>query len=372
MWATGQAVAVMLGLVVISAGWWLIPAIIGPDTALAASIRWFLPWYGVPFLGSLCAIVWLQGTGRLRSFNISRATVHVVQATGAVALFVAGSHSVRQFAIVMLVGVAACWFVAGSLGPVRSALATGPSRSLARHMLHYGSRVQFGNWASAANVHLDQLLLAVFAMPDSLGVYIVAVSYANLVMTIPSSAAFVMLPDVIQHQRDGTGRACLEQWYRRLLWVTLLAAAAISILGSFIVPFAFGPDFQAAVPLLVLLVPAATVLGMNEILLTAFRGAGRPELGSQAQVIGLVVTVAALAALMPAYGVYGAAAASLLAYGASHLYLTRLAVVVFGTDLQSLCIPTRNDLAAVRDAWLSARSRMTRSHRVRPAAHRNR
>ena len=34
---------------------------------------------------------------------------------------------------------------------------------------------------------------------------------------------------------------------------------------------------------------------MNEILTTAFRGAGRPEVGSTAQIIGLVVTGAALA-----------------------------------------------------------------------------
>lgn len=362
VWATGQAMALVFGVFVSFAGWWIVPIFFGAGAELPVSIRWYLAWFAIPALGSLCATAWLQGAGYLGRFNISRATVHVVQALGAVLLLVSGGHSVRQFAIVMLVGVAICWFVAGTLGPVRAVLAASPSPTLARRMLHYGSRVQFGSWASAANVRLDQLLLSVFAIPHSLGVYVVAVSYANLLLTVPSAASFVMLSDVLRQHREGTARKCIEEWYRRLLWITVLATTVVSVPAAFIVPRVFGADFEAAVPLLILLVPATAVLGMNEILMTAFRGTGRPEVGSVAQVIGLVVTVAALAALMPRYGVYGAATASLLAYGSSHLYMLRQAFVIFGTDVRSLWIPTHEDVAAVRAAWMTARRRIaTRS-----------
>jgi O-antigen/teichoic acid export membrane protein len=360
VWATGQAIAVTLGFLVTLAGWWLIPAILGEDAALTASTRWFLLWFAVPCLGSLCAGAWLQGAGFLRAFNVCRATVPVVHAVGAIVLFAAGSHSVRLFAVAMLVGVTASWVVAGGLGPLGPALAAGPSSHLTRRMLHYGGRVQFGSWANAANVRLDQLLLSVFAAAASLGVYVVAVSYASVLLLIPSSASFVMLPDIVRHHRAGTARACIEQWYRRLLWATLLAAAVLAPLGAFVVPFAFGDAFRDAVPLVVLLVPAAAILGMNGILSTTFRGTGLPEVDSKAEVVGLIVTIAALAALLPRYGVYGAAIASLLAYGSSHVYLARKAVVIFGVDPKSLCVPTRDDLATLHDAWLRARRRLTR------------
>jgi hypothetical protein len=55
---------------------------------------------------------------------------------------------------------------------------------------------------------------------------------------------------------------------------------------------------------------------------------------------------------------YGAAVASLLAYGASHLYLLRRAVTVFDADLGSLCLPTRTDLAALMRASAATRARL--------------
>jgi enterobacterial common antigen flippase len=103
-----------------------------------------------------------------------------------------------------------------------------------------------------------------------------------------------------------------------------------------------------------LLAPATVVLGMNQILSTAFRGIGRPEIGSSAELLGLAVTAISLVALLPRYGMYGAAVASLLAYSASHVYLLRRASSIFGIGPRSLCLPTRSDFAALMRAGASA------------------
>jgi O-antigen/teichoic acid export membrane protein len=103
-------------------------------------------------------------------------------------------------------------------------------------MLHYGVRVQVGNWSNAASLRLDQLLLSLFAVPATLGLYVVAVSYANILLTIPHSAAMVMLPEIVERHAAGGARECLQRWYRRLLWATVLGAIAIGLLGVIIVP----------------------------------------------------------------------------------------------------------------------------------------
>jgi O-antigen/teichoic acid export membrane protein len=111
---------------------------------------------------------------------------------------------------------------------------------------------------------------------------------------------------------------------------------------------------------------------MTEILSTAFLGIDRPDITSKGELVGLAVTVAALAALLPRYGVLGAAVASLLAYGSIHVYLAQQARVIIGTDLKSLCIPTRDDLAALRRAggrtqqWLARATfkRTVRTHEL--------
>ena len=362
VWATGQAAALALGLVVTLIGWWLIPAILANHGAeLVDSVRWYLVWFAIPCFGSLCACAWLQGVGSTAAFNLSRASVHAIHAAGMLVLLLAGIESVQPFAAVLLVGNAATWFIAAGFGPLTRALAAPPSPDLAKRMVHYGARVQFGSWANAANMRLDQLLLSLFAPAASLGLYVVAVSYAGVLLMIPVSAALVMLPEVVRQHQAGTARACLERWCRGVLWTTCVGGAVIAPLGVVAIPALFGSAFQGAVPLAIVLVPATVLLGMNQVILTAFRGIGRPEIGSTSEVVGVAVTIAGLAALLPRYGVYGAATASLLAYGASHLYLARKAVVVFESDMKSLYIPTRDDLTALRHACVRAAQRSRRS-----------
>ena len=361
VWATGQAGALVLGLLVAAIGWWAIPAAFGADdAALAGAIRWYLILFAVPCLGFACAGSWLQGAGSLHAFNVSRSSLHVINAALMIALAFSGSRSVMYFAAATLVGTAAGWFLSAVFAPVSRLWQVRPSIDLANRMLRYGIRVQVGNWSSAASLRLDQLLLSLFAMPATLGLYVVAVSYANTLLTIPASAAMVMLPEMVERHAAGNARECLQRWYRRLLWATVLGAVAIGLLGAIVVPVAFGSAFRDAVPLLAVLMPAALILGMNDILSTAFLGIDRPDIASKGELVGLVVTVAALSALLPRYGVLGAALASLLAYGSIHVYLTRKAVVILGTDLKSLCVPTYDDLAALRRLGVLAQQRLAR------------
>jgi O-antigen/teichoic acid export membrane protein len=358
VWTTGQLGAIGLGLVVAAAGWWLIPiAFRAGDPSLGDAIRRFVIVFAAPSLGLACATAWLQGAGFMHSFNITRASVHIVNAAGMTALMLAGSRSVTYFAGTMVIGTIAGWLLASRLGPAPVAP---PSIDLARRMLRYGLRAQVGNWSNTISLRLDQLLLSLFAAPASLGLYVVGVSYANVLLTIPGSAALVMFPEIVQQHTAGAGRVCLERWYRRMLWATLPAAVIIGLSGVIIIPTVFGSAFQPAVPLLALLTPTAVLIGMNDILSTAFLGAGRPGVSSRSELVGLAVTIAALAALLPRYGIYGAAAASLLAQIAMHVYLLRRAIDIFGAELRPLCCPTRDDVIALRTAGIRARHTLTR------------
>ena len=367
VWSTSQVGAIALGLLIAAIAWWVFPiAFQANDAALGEAIRWYVILVAVPCLGFACAASWLQGAGSLHAFNVSRSSLHVFNAVGMLALAAAGSRSVTYFASVTVIGTLAAWLLSAAFAPLGRLLATRPSFDLAKRMLHYGARVQVGNWSNAASFRLDQLLLSLFAVPATLGLYVVAVSYANMLLTIPSSAALVMLPEIVERHAAGGARECLQRWYRRVLWASVLGGIMIGVLGTVIVPFAFGSAFEKAVPLLALLVPAALLLGMNDILSTAFLGIGRPDIASKGEIVGLVVTVGALAALLPRYGVFGAALASLLAYGSIHVYMTRQAVVILGTDLKSLCIPIHDDLAALRRVGAQAQQRLARATFRRP------
>jgi len=362
VWTTGVAIAVFLGGLITVVGWWLIPAMFSArEDAPVAAIRWYLLLFAVPGCASLCASAWLQGAGRLRAYNISRSSIHVINAAGALLLFAAGDRSVVHFAAVLLIGNAAGLAIAVAYGPWDRFAHAPASPDLARRMFHYGFRVQVGNWSNAASVRLDQLLLSLFAPAAALGLYVVAVTCANVLQTVPGSAATVMLPEIVRQQQAGAAGASVERWYRRALWMTLPGAAALAAASMILVPMLFGDAFRDAVPLVMVLIPATVVLGMNQLLATAFRGLGRPGVGSTSELIGMLVTVGALALLLPRYGVFGAAAASLLAYTASHLYLLRQVRPILGGGPRNLFVLNGDDLKALFGALHNARLRLTRA-----------
>jgi O-antigen/teichoic acid export membrane protein len=260
-------------------------------------------------------------------------------------LLFSGVHSVRLFALVLLIGNAATWLIAVGFGPLSSVRSAAPSVGLGKELLHYGARVQFGSWASAANVRLDQLLLSLLAPAASLGLYVVAVSYASVLMTIPVSVTYLMLPEVVRHGDATSARACVAQWCRRVFWASIAAGVALAGISVVAIPMLFGDEFRAAAPVAVLLIPATIILGTNLVFATAFQGIGQPEVGSTSEVVALAVTVAGLAALLPVLGIYGAAIASLLAYSARHVYLARKAIVTFGMSAKQLYLPHLDDVA---------------------------
>lgn len=352
IWTTGQFAAVLLGVVISLAGWFLIPAIFaGQDAALIDSIRWYIVLFAVPGCASLSASAWLQGSGRLRAYNISRVSVHLVSAAGAVLLLAAGDSAVSHFAGVALIGNLVGWVVAAGFGPWTRTAAAAASTDIARRMFHYGFRVQIGNWSNVASVRLDQLLLSLFTPASSLGLYVVAVTYANVLLTIPGSAAMVMLPEIVREHQAGTAGACAERWYRRALWASVVGATLLALAAVVLVPALFGSAFADAVPIAMVLVPATIILGMNQLLSTAFRGVGRPEVGSTSELIGVIVTLVGLGILLPRYGIFGAAAASLAAYTSSHLYLLRHAGSMLDGAPRSLYVLTKDDFSALRGAF---------------------
>jgi O-antigen/teichoic acid export membrane protein len=348
---TAQVLALAIAVPLMVVAWLALPWVLNQQTAaVRTEARLYALFFLAPGLSSLCASSWLQGTGRVMELNIARAAVHVVSALLIGILTLTGIASVRLFLAAMLAGNLATWLIALRASYVRrDASLHGWQPELVRPMLSYGSKVQFGTWSAAANVRLDQLMLSTFAVSASLGLYVVGVSYATLVATLPTIAGIVMLPRLIRDCAIGDGGRTLASWYRRVFWLTLGMGCVLWAAASYTLPVLFGSDFTGSVSLQILLIPAACILGMNQLLATGFRGHGQPGIASRGEVVGLLVTVPLLAALLPRYGIYGAAITSLCAYTAVSAYLlfkTRDIV----PNLSDLWLPTAEDWLVAKHA----------------------
>jgi len=267
--------------------------------------------------------------------------------TPAAVLFWAGS--------VLAASALGLWFV----GPehVDPAAALRPKWAVLREQILFGAKGQLGNLMQLLNYRLDQFLVALFVSEAGVGLYAVGVSVSEAVWFVANSVAVVLLPRLTA---AGPGEAAelTPVVCRNTLLASALAATGLGVVSIWLVPLLFGEDFSGSVRPLLWLLPGTVALAGSKVLASYVFSRGRPLVNSAITVASLVVTVAADLALIPLFGVSGAAAASSLAY-ASHLALSVAAYrAISGQPAFDALVPARSDIRLYRAVFRSTAGRL--------------
>lgn len=260
------------------------------------------------------------------------------------------------------VATASVVMIGGSLSPL---LRDGRPRLDApffRTMVRYGRRVQLGTLLQFVNYRLDVLLLQFFRPLRDVGIYVVAVVLAELVITLANAFGSSVLPLVSQLEGDAGQTDLTVSSLRHHSILALIAIALDAVFAPLVILFAYGSGFGGALVPLYILLPGMWFLGTSSVITNDLRGRGRPGTSSLLAAFVVVATVALDLALIPPFGIVGAAVASLLAYTLfGCLSVTVLARVV-GMRPLALVRPG----AAEAAAYSAAFARVSRL--VRPAA----
>lgn len=188
-----------------------------------------------------------------------------------------------------------------------------PDYPLGREICAYGMRGQLGGLLSLVNLRLDVAILGALAGPAVLGVYAVASKYAEL-LRLPGLAVTYVLYPVFARRRATDVRARTKALLPAALWVNLAVALPLALAAGLVLPLVYGKEFGGAVLPSWILVAGLLGEGVAGLITAYLYGIGRPGLNSLAMAAGVVVTVAGDLALIPAFGVVGAAVASAAAY----------------------------------------------------------
>jgi O-antigen/teichoic acid export membrane protein len=198
-------------------------------------------------------------------------------------------------------------------------LAPGRTRAaLIRPLSAYGIAQIAALAPGALNAQLDQIVLSQTVAPAQLGRYAIAVSLSLLPLPLVSAIGYVAFPRLAA-QRAVTGDTQLLQRVAVLGSAGIAAAilAPLALVSYWLVPLAFGSAYQGVVPLFWTLAPGSVFLACGQVVGELLRGRERPLAVAWAEGLAAVFTVALLLALLPLVGVYGAAIASTIAYGAA-------------------------------------------------------
>lgn len=225
-----------------------------------------------------------------------------------------------------------------------------------REQVRFGLRGQAGNVMQLLNYRLDQYIVLLFVNTKGVGIYAVAVGLTQSVWFFANAVATVLLPRLTATDEADAARTT-PLVCRTTLLVSALAAIGLAAISPGVLML-FGHAFRPSLTPLLWLLPGTVALAGSKILASYIFSQGHPGTNSLITIAALVVTLVGDFALIPPFGVAGAALVSTLAYG-THFALSLLAyrrvsggaiseaVFVRGDDLRRYVAVARERFAPV-------------------------
>jgi len=267
----------------------------------------------------------LQANQRFRALNLSRMVSPAISAALTAGYLVAG---VGTLLLITLTWVALYWLTAiiTAIAAVRSLAPADPTPPILptrRRLLSFGMKSLLGSVTPLEGFQLDQAAVGIFVSQRSLGLYVAAVAFTNLPRFISQNIGLVAYPHVAA-ERDSHGqRRALLGFITMTIVLCGGACVVIELALPWLVPALFGSAFEPAVGVAQILMISAFLFGLRRVLTEATRGAGRPALGSIAEIVSLAALFPAIAILYPS-GAEGVATALVVAAAAG------LSAILFG------------------------------------------
>jgi len=190
-----------------------------------------------------------------------------------------------------------------------------PDSGLARRSLAFGARTHLGRVMTMGNYRLDQWFVGAIAGSRELGLYSVAVAWAEALFYLPTALSMVQRPDLVRASRTDAG-AQGARTFRAALLLTVPLAIGLAVLAPVLCVTVFGDEFRGAVDDLRVLAFGAFGIVALKLLGNALNAQGRPMLTNVGIGIAFTATVALDLLLIPSYGGLGASIASTAAYTA--------------------------------------------------------
>jgi O-antigen/teichoic acid export membrane protein len=229
-------------------------------------------------------------------------------------------------------------------------------RSLLRHGLTYGLRGHLGHLVVQMTYRQDQILVTRMQGLEQQGLYSIAVMLAEKLSHISASVQLVLFPRISASSRE-EANALTPRVCRLTLWIVLLAAAGLFVLGDLVLRILYPPEFAGALPSLRILLPGVAALSVSKVLSGDLSGRNRRVAPTLAMSAAFLVNLGLNLLWIPRYGIEGAAWASNVAYLLQTAALVGIFSHASGVAPLDVLIPKGSDFRRLRQLG-SSRSRL--------------
>lgn len=313
---------IVSSLVVVIAGWYLLPWLAPRDPAGALSLNRLNLLYIPLFVLTAHLLAIDQGSGNFRRFNIARNVLNPVYLLAVLLFWILDVRLVLWFVVAQL--------VANFAVLIYRLMATSPidwsdsGDSLEQKtLLRTGIPFWLAGIAYIIRDNVDRALLLFLLGTAPLGLYVVALTAAGVHLTFSKSFNFVIFARSAALSNEEAMKDA-ARFFRVTLLVNLALGIGLAAVLPWLIPILFGTAFSAAIIPAILLVVSQTLLAQGSLLEESLRAQRKPLLG----VMGMAVTIAIFAlagiVLAPRSGVVGVAIAAIIAQFSFCLFMSTM------------------------------------------------
>jgi len=302
----------------------------------------------IPFsVIGLGSVMLLIGMGRITWMAITSVATIIVQLVVALVLMMGFGLGVNG-ALMAILAAGLTSTVMAMVGFARAGALERAhlQRAHFRDLLTYGLRSYVAKLSAATYFRLGTMILAFFAPAAEIGIFAAGSGLVTRILMVPTSIGAALFSRVAA---DGEGRPeTVSQAARVSAIVSGACLLALAVLGRPIIALLLSPSFLRVVPLIWIMIPGVFVRAATKVLMPYFMGTDRPGVCSWAIGLGMVVNVLALLALLPLYGLAGAAWAMTLGYFTSSAILAVSFRIASGMTVMQTWRPRAEDRAVLR------------------------
>lgn len=190
------------------------------------------------------------------------------------------------------------------------------SRSVAMEMMRDSWPLIFADVVTVIYMRADKIILGETAGNHELGIYSVAILVAETLWLVPRALSASLYPGIVEAKgiSDEVFHNKMQKYYCIMAFFTYVVALPVTLLGSWAVPFIFGPAYARAGTLLACLVWTGMFINLGLARSSYLTAMNWTRLHSVTDFLGCVVYLALNLVLIPRYGGMGAVIASFAAY----------------------------------------------------------
>jgi O-antigen/teichoic acid export membrane protein len=213
-----------------------------------------------------------------------------------------------------------------------------------RESARYAAKAYFGNLAGYLNYRADIIIVGYIAGAATVGVYSIAVTFAELMWYAPNALSSALLSKSMQTE-DEDAQALALRSSRVTAGIMLAICLVAGLLIAPVVRIVYGDAFRGAIEPFLLLLPGVWMIGIARVLSAnlASRGLLYPWIAALSAGTNILMNVL----LVPRLGASGAAIASTVSYGGGGLATMFMFAHNTGAKPRDWLLPTGADRRAI-------------------------